>query len=138
MLSILIPVYNTDVTDLVSELHLQATAQECPFEIICLNDASSSTNPLPELSHFKWLENDKNLGRASSRNRLVSESSFELLLFLDADMRVATPNFISNYISASGKAPVVCGGIVYETEKPEENYRLRWNYGKKAEERSEQ
>ena len=72
MLSILIPVYEYEVSLMVKEVHRQASSLGIDFEIICLNDASFSKNPTSELSNFKWIENKTNLGRAKSRNKLVS------------------------------------------------------------------
>ncbi len=41
MLSILIPTYNYNIVALVSEIHRQISNTEIPFEIICLDDAST-------------------------------------------------------------------------------------------------
>ena len=39
-LSILIPVYNADVSKLVHDLHRQALLLDCPFEIVLADDCS--------------------------------------------------------------------------------------------------
>ena len=41
MLSVLIPVFNYDITDLVFELHQQLTENEIAFEIIAVDDGSN-------------------------------------------------------------------------------------------------
>ena len=43
MLSILIPIYNFDITQLVKDLHEQAKSLEKSFEIILIDDASDET-----------------------------------------------------------------------------------------------
>ena len=135
MLSILIPVYEYDVSSLIEEVHGQVSSLEISFEIICLNDASSSKNPHPGLSNFKWLENEVNLGRAKSRNKLVSVAMYNNLLFLDADMQLANPKFIENYIGELKTTSVLCGGIAYQQKAPVDAFKLRWNYGRKYETR---
>ncbi len=136
MLSILIPVYNYDVTVLVNELHKQAVELSIDFEIICLNDSSKSKNPFVSLEHFQWIENETNLGRSRTRNKLMSMAKYPSLLFLDADMRVFIPEFLKRYVDASLETSVVCGGISYGYEKPEFSKRLRWNYGRQKEVKS--
>ena len=42
MLSILIPIYNFKVVDVVLELKAQAEKLDTPFEILCFDDASST------------------------------------------------------------------------------------------------
>ncbi|MFT4723221.1 MAG: glycosyltransferase involved in cell wall biosynthesis [Flavobacteriales bacterium] len=129
MLSILIPVYEYEVSLMVKEVHRQASSLGIDFEIICLNDASFSKNPASELSNFKWIENKTNLGRAKSRNKLVSVAMHRNLLFLDADMQLTNPEFIQNYITHLDASLVICGGISYQKKPPMTGLRLRWNYG---------
>lgn len=129
MLSVLIPVYEYDVCLMVKEVHRQASSLGIDFEIICLNDASFSRNPATELSNFKWIENKTNLGRAKSRNKLVSVAMHKNLLFLDADMQLTNPDFIKNYVTHLDSSLVICGGIIYQKKPPRTGLRLRWNYG---------
>ncbi|MEJ6681908.1 MAG: glycosyltransferase [Flavobacteriales bacterium] len=129
MLSVLIPVYEYDVSLLVKEVHRQASSLGIDFEIICLNDASYSRNPDLELSNFKWMVNKSNLGRAKSRNKLVSAAMHKNLLFLDADMQLTNANFIKNYIIHLDASLVICGGVSYQESTPAYDLRLRWNYG---------
>ena len=138
MLSILIPVYEYDVSSLVVELDNQASKLNIEFEIICLNDASSFVNPCPNLESLNWIKNETNLGRARSRNKLVSLATHKNVLFLDADMEISNSNFIKNYLSKLELASVICGGIEYQKSAPADSYKLRWNYGKKYEARTAQ
>ncbi len=133
MLSILIPVFNYDVTELVTELALQCQKTEIPFEIICVDDGSGCPKPDLNQPYFTWHKNLKNEGRAKTRNILASMAQHEFLLFLDADVLPANRNFIHNY-RENFKSKVVCGGISYQADAPEEQLFLRWTYGKKHEE----
>lgn len=133
MLSILIPVYNYDVTELVSTLHDQALQLKIEFEIICLNDNSTSKNPFSDLSNYRWEENAENLGRSATRNKLVSLAKYSRLLFIDADMLAGSNSFLRDYWNNHNIAPVICGGIIYSEIKPDRNQVLRWNYGRAKE-----
>jgi hypothetical protein len=135
MLSILIPVYNFNIVSLVTELHKQATKAAIPFEIIMLDDCSSTllrdqNKDVGSLPGVRFYELDKNIGRASIRNRLAEKAEFSTLLFMDCDSEVPSDNYIENYLPYCGKQIVVCGGRIYRPEPPEEpEYLLRWLYG---------
>lgn len=132
MLSILIPVYNEDITKLVSELISQCDKEEISYEILALNDASPIEAPAIVHPNFSWLENPSNLGRSKSRNTLATSAKFNHLIFLDADTFPENENFIKNYLLQIDH-PVVCGGIIYEETLLNKAHSLRWNYGRKHE-----
>lgn len=140
MLSVLIPVYNWNVTDLVRELHRQCIALNIDFEILALDDCSpdvliKKANSEIRDEHFKLTELSKNAGNAEARNILARSSGFDWLLFLDADMIPARNDFIENYLEQirSDDFDIMSGGIVYENEVSDE-FRLKWLHGKKTEE----
>jgi glycosyltransferase involved in cell wall biosynthesis len=139
MLSILIPVYNFNIVSLVSELHKQAMEASITFEIIVLDDCSSSllrdqNKDVEKLSGVRFCELDKNIGRSRIRNRLAEMAIYNALLFMDCDSEVPSENYIKNYLPFCGKEIVVCGGRIYKNEPPEEpEYLLRWLYGIKKE-----
>ena len=140
MITVLIPVYNYNVTNLVKELYKQLIEENIDFEIICIDDCSSvfySENlELTELKNVQFIQLPKNIGRSKIRNLLASKANYEWLLFLDSDVIPETNIFIKTYrnaIEAKGKV-VLCGGILYEDKKPEKERFLRWAYGKKREE----
>ena len=63
MLSILIPIFNFDVTDLVLELNNQALAANVKYEIILLDDASTDSfreinRNLSRQNHIKYIESE--------------------------------------------------------------------------------
>jgi GT2 family glycosyltransferase len=135
MISILIPIYNFNIVALVTELQKQAAGTMVPFEIIVLDDCSSEllrdqNKDVARLPGVKFMELDKNIGRASIRNRLAGMAVFSSLLFMDCDSEIPDQNFIKNYLPYCGMDIVVCGGRIYRNDPPEEpDQMLRWLYG---------
>ena len=144
MLSLLIPLHNWDVTQLVRQLHAQLTDARIPFEIIIIDDASEKNyqtlyKSLKNYSSVEIIQNEKNRGRAAIRNLLVSKAKYSYLLFIDCDAGIYSDNFIQQYIdfiSQHEKIPlyVVLGGVAYRNEIPPKNQYLRWYYGRQREE----
>lgn len=138
MLSILIPVYNYNVFNLVETLYNQALESNIVFEIIGLDDASDNfLDENQKISQFKncsYSILEKNIGRSAIRNLLAQKAVYEHLLFLDADTIPVHKNFIADYISQiNNDEKVVYGGILYESKKPQKEQLLRWVYGTKRE-----
>lgn len=140
MLSILIPTYNYNVFPLVKEISEQCIYEKINFEIIVLDDASQhfhvENNEINSLSNCSYAFLNQNIGRSAIRNLLSTKASFENLLFLDADVRTRSDQFIKNYIrflKNNSNYGVVYGGIVYQENKPDNNQLLRWIYGNKRE-----
>lgn len=141
MLSVLIPVYNYPVSDLIESIHKMLDSNSIAYEIIILEDGSTITEYIDnnrkaaELSNCKFLVNSLNKGRTQSRNFLAETAQFENLLFLDSDVLPADSLFIEKYSSfLKTKFDVICGGYMYQNEKPEKDKILRWTYGKEREE----
>ena len=68
MLSILIPTYNYNISNLAIEIHKQATKAKIKFEIICFDDNSrefthENKSTIDSLSYSKIIVSKKNLGR---------------------------------------------------------------------------
>lgn len=140
MLSILIPTYNYNVFPLVKEVSEQCIAEKISFEIIVLDDASQNfhteNNEINNLDNCSYYILNQNIGRSAIRNLLSTKASFDNLLFLDADVRIISDQFIKNYvdfIKNNSNYGVVYGGIVYQENKPNDNQLLRWIYGNKRE-----
>ncbi len=151
MISILIPIYNVDVTNLVNNLLEQIHAQDLPhssdhpYELIMLDDASPDDNirrknaSLSENQEVTYLQNQTNRGRSATRNLLVQHAQNDLLIMMDCDASVASPTYLKQYtdfLQAHPTLPtrfVVSGGLVYRGDKPEYARRLRWKYGQKRE-----
>ncbi|HRE77009.1 MAG TPA: glycosyltransferase family A protein [Flavobacterium sp.] len=142
MLSILIPIYNNTVFELVQNIHQQCMNCSIEFEIICLDDNSVNQfqleNPkIKKLTHCFYSENETNFGRTKTRQILAEKAKFDWVLFLDADVIPETENFIKNYISSINETnAVIFGGYKYEKKQPESPTTLRYKYGKEREEKS--
>ncbi len=140
MLSILIPIYNFAVKNLVNELSSQAKNLNIPFEILCIDDASKATyiklnDGLEKIMGVNYQLNKKNIGRSAIRNLLNDRARYEFLLFLDCDVQVGD-NFIKKYIDFKDESEVIVGGVSYTENEPlEKSKRLRWKYGIYREER---
>lgn len=139
MLSILIPVYNTVVGGLVEDLHRQCLDTGVDFEILCYDDASEekykkANAKLKGLAKVRYVELEKNIGRAAIRNLLAAEAQYRYLLFIDADSRVINEDYIKRYVSMLSPGCVIYGGRQYQEEMPaDRNKILHWKYGKKKE-----
>ena len=140
MFSVLIPVYNFNISVLVNALHRQCEAVGIPYEIFCYDDASESkydevNKKISSWNNVRYKRLEKNIGRSRIRNLMARESRFDNLLFLDCDSEVVSENYISNYISCFNAGKVVCGGRVYDAATPSDKKKiLHWKAGKKKEE----
>lgn len=140
MLSILIPIFNFDVTDLVLELNNQALAANVKYEIILLDDASTDSfreinRNLSQQNHIKYIEETDNIGRSKIRNKLASLASYPYLLFMDCDSQILSPDYIATYLNFCEEDIVVYGGRVYSRRRPHETeLLLRWKHGRSREE----
>lgn len=135
MISVCIPIYNFDVSQLLDELSRQSNQLGVPSEIILIDDCSSEEIRKinkPICSNHTYIELEKNIGRAKIRNLFMDYAKFEKLLFLDCDAVIISKDFLSNYIETirQGDHDVVCGGRIYAEAKPERSKMLRWKYGK--------
>jgi glycosyltransferase involved in cell wall biosynthesis len=137
-LSILIPTYNYNVFPLVRTLHEQLKVLGGQFEVLVYDDHSSKfhsdNEKINSLSGCRFRILEKNIGRSAIRNKLATDATHDLLLFLDADTKVEREDFVSNYLNAvDTETEIIYGGITYQTEAPPKNQLLRWKYGKSRE-----
>ena len=135
MLSVLIPVYNFDVRQLVTDLHHQLSKCTGRFEILCYDDCSDKSyskrnQSLNELDHVVYQVNTQNMGRSKTRNLLAEKAQYKYLLFMDGDSKIKNPDFIKKYLARTQYKAVICGGTAYEEEAPKNTrHYLRWYYG---------
>ena len=144
MLSILIPIYNQLVEQLVKDLHLQLSAENIDFEIILSDDASDEdihqkNNQLVEYQNVIYFHHEQNLGRAKSRNFLAEQAKYPYLIMIDCDAAVVNMQYIRRYLQEIEKQQenenfVLLGGVAYHQNPPEHDFYLRWKYGKAREE----
>ena len=139
MISLLIPAYNTNVYTLVSDLSNQILSSQIPAEIIVLEDGSDedhkvANSSIASLPFVKYIVSDQNQGRVNTRNKLAQAASNDWLLFIDADSKIISDQFLKNYKEQlSPGADVILGGRIYEAEKPQQQYLLHWKYGSERE-----
>ena len=141
MISICIPIYNFNVTSLVTALEREIVSKKLNARIVLIDDCSlQSYKKLNHLTCQKhtYIELEKNIGRAKIRNLFLAHADAQYLLFLDCDALIVSPNFISNYIQTieTNNENVICGGRIYDPIKPKRKNRLSWKYGIKTESKS--
>lgn len=138
MLSINIPVYNVEVTELVWQLKQQAEKISSDIEIIVYDDGSSENfklenRKLADIPQVFYHEMEKNLGRTAIRNLMGLESQKPYLLFIDADSKLISDDYLKKYIELAKPGAVLCGGTSYSKQEPESEKLLRWVYGHRRE-----
>ncbi|MEK7225521.1 MAG: glycosyltransferase, partial [Bacteroidota bacterium] len=141
-LSILIPVYNFNVTSLVQALSAQLEKTGNEGEIILWDDGSDkfalTDNPvLQNIPSVLLYRNEKNEGRMPARQKLSGLARFEYLLFLDCDSEIIKDDFLTAYFGLIKEdIPLASGGRVYADVRPAEcELVLHWKYGTKRESR---
>lgn len=138
-LSILIPVYNWDCSQLIKDLHYQGLVLGIPYEIIVADDCSTDKD-LQQKSRIvveshencRYYGLPHNIGRAAIRNFMADNAQYDKLLFLDCDSAVRDAQFLKKYMEVADKASVVCGGLIHPDEIPEKGLELRYLYEKSA------
>lgn len=140
MLSVLIPVYNTDVRELVHELKRQCENLHVPFEIRLIDDRSKEpykhiNQEIAHIENVEYSELEKNIGRSSIRNMLASQAKYEWLWFLDCDGDARVNQQLAlTFWSKKNEHSILSGGRIYQSEKPD-NYKLllHWLWGSERE-----
>ncbi len=141
MLSVLIPTFNYDCTQLVNRLVEEAEGMSVEVEILVADDCSTlhrvrqAIALLDSVKGCRVFMRTQNGGRAQTRNFLASQARFNHLIFLDADGMPVNKRFLAAYADVAGKADVVCGSIVHPEKCPSPCKSLRYKYEKEAERR---
>lgn len=130
IISVLIPVYNWDISLLIKKLIDEIKEFDLPekIEIILVDDGSN--NAIKETNRWvteveninlKYKELPYNTGRAKVRNILIGLASGKYILFLDTDGLPDREDFLSQYLLYAQSAihDVVCGGRSYK-------HRILW------------
>lgn len=139
MLSILIPTYHHNALPLAEALNIQLKKTNLTYEIICVDDGSSSTlnienQKINSLKNAIFIARDKNVGRNANRQFLAEQANYNWLLFIDSDTIPKHQNFIENYILFLKKDyDVIFGGFAYQ-KNTDSKKSLRYNFGKSREE----
>jgi len=141
MLSVLIPVFRVDVTQLVTDLHFQCSELKIPFEIRLQDDFSPDsfrTKNCTLASLFQeviYQENALNLGRSITRNILMEEAQFEWMYFLDCDSDISqNPALLKQFWIQKNNEVLLSGGRIYQNHPPKNpEFYLHWLWGSKRE-----
>ena len=128
-LSVLIPTYNSNCSDLVFSVHGMLKQMNIPYEIIVADDGSTdeesvnSNRSIEKLENVKYIIRKENVGRACIRNFLAQQAKYKWLLFLDADVTIDRSRFIQKYLEQD--FDVILGGIIVvkRVKKLENNLR---------------
>jgi glycosyltransferase involved in cell wall biosynthesis len=140
MISILIPTYNYNALPLAQRLEQQALKAGIVFELICMDDGSFSEHnkqnqQINTLTNSKFIENIKNVGSRVNRQRLAEMAQYEWLLFVDADSKPKSSDYLSNYINETTQSfDAVFGGFAYDDTISDITKTLRYTFGKQREE----
>ncbi len=99
---------------------IKAQRTSADFEVIIVNDCSSDgtadfLNSLQKNENWKFINNEKNFGRAMVRNIGADLASGEILIFVDGDLYLS-PNFLEAHRMFHSNNPdsVAVGKVVYE------------------------
>jgi glycosyltransferase involved in cell wall biosynthesis len=138
ILSICIPIYNTDIRPLATELHRQIQAYSSEVELLFLDDASDVffkeiNRSVGAFSDYQELS--VNIGRSKIRNAFLPFVKGTHLLFLDGDSIVYRTDFIQKYLEfiRDNSIDLVVGGREETTTRPSRSHLLRWEYSRKRE-----
>lgn len=141
LLSICIPIYNTDIRPLATELHRQSQSFSSEVELLFIDDASDLTFKEKNRSvgtFCDYQELPQNIGRSKIRNAFLPFVKGKYILFLDGDSVVFRDDFIEKYLVflKEHKPNLIVGGREEVSERPARNYLLRWRYSQSRESKS--
>ncbi|MCO4822574.1 MAG: glycosyltransferase, partial [Flavobacteriaceae bacterium] len=106
----------------------------------CMDDGSFSEHNkqnqhINSLTNSKFIENIKNVGSKANRLRLAKEAQYEWLLFVDADSKPKSSNYLLNYLNCTKESfEAIFGGFTYDYELEDNTKSLRYTFGKHREE----
>ena len=136
MISILIPIFNWDVSELVRKLQRQCEMLHVPFEILAFEDGSDpvwqqKNSGLGDFFGINYRIFSSNLGRSRIRNELADQAQYPFLLFLDCDSGILREDFIKQYLDQLQEETVLYGGREYQKAPPSEKaLLLHWRFGR--------
>ena len=133
VLSICIPAYKDTADALLANLLRLKDVEQCT--LLIYDDGSSDEHLTKVLARqilrfpgpARLITANQNCGRSHARNRLISLAETDWILFLDADMRPDTDDFISRYLKAasSTQSPsLISGGFSLKYANPTDETRL--------------
>lgn len=142
--SILIPVYNTSIQQLVEDLHQQANEISTKFQILLIDDCSELScsylnKKVALLDNVSYQVLTQNIGRAAIRNLLFETAKYDNCIVLDGDVSIIKADFVKTYLDNLTVQNIVVGGHVYQKAAPLNKKKyLHWLYGSKIESKTAQ
>lgn len=123
MLSILIPVFNYDCSQLVTTLARQGEKLGAlglaNYEIILADDCSTDPQTIKKnlaacagCKSCRYLAQNERQGRARNRNAAIRVATGNWLIIVDSDALPPDELFLRRYLDARDKAPVLVGGLL--------------------------
>ncbi len=123
-LSVLIPFFNDDASDLIKDLARQKCSES--IEVVLVDDGSERLDLTSRLQSLITslpigiclITLKQNEGRAAARNHLQQAARSDWLLFLDADMRPASLDFLQSYLNeiSRNESDIIFGGFNVESD----------------------
>ncbi len=119
VLSVLIPFYRDDPSDLIRALDREAARLGTSVEVVLLDDGSGDADLARKVEDtvangrlpMRFVQLRANEGRAKGRNRLTAHARGSAFLFLDADMRPDDDRFLQTWADLVAiKDPAVAFG----------------------------
>jgi glycosyltransferase involved in cell wall biosynthesis len=142
-ISLLIPVLDYDIIALVHSMKNAMGKVPELCEILIGDDGSSAEYSEKyrtlETENVRVVYSEKNIGRASIRNKLALEAKGDFFLFIDADVMIpgTADAYITKWLPFIEKSRVICGGTLYHESPPgDPDKLLRWMYGRHREQKS--
>ncbi|MFZ9586875.1 MAG: glycosyltransferase family 2 protein [Crocinitomicaceae bacterium] len=138
LLSICIPIYNTDIRPIATELYRQLQQFPSEVELLFLDDFSDIQIREKNRSvglFCDYQELPENIGRSRIRNAFLPFVKGSYMLFLDGDSVVVRADFVAKYVAyiKEHKPDLVVGGREETMERPKRNFLLRWKYSQARE-----
>ena len=141
-LSILIPTYAFAPVELVGELAAMCSSSPLcdDYEIHVIDDGSGDNPSLQQarainlMPHCHFTALPHHVGKSTLINQAAILAHFPLLLLIDSDARMKSPQLITCYLEAASTHPntVICGSIFTDTQSETSINRLRYRYEKNA------
>ena len=133
LISICIPVYNSDANSLVKSLAEQLVFLENKVEVIVIDDCSHAEwkRKNEDIIRFcRYIVLDENIGRSKIRNLFLKFAKGDFLLFIDGDSEIISKSYLADYLEFIEKSnpDILVGGSIYQNEKPKRSHLLRWKY----------
>jgi glycosyltransferase involved in cell wall biosynthesis len=120
-LSVLIPFYRDDPSDLIRQLDTEADALAGAVELVLLDDGGGDAALIARMAGqlarltlpARLVVLSQNVGRARGRNRLAAAARGRTFLFLDSDMRPDAADFLQAWadLEAAQHPAVAFGGF---------------------------